>query len=175
MQVQQILLTLLLGEKNGESKKTPSIQALQELAIEFSQKIAEWDEESPLDDLEAYFPQEFRLKAQQVADEMAKLDETQENELRNGLIDDQLQWELLQYDDSVLSIMLGQSLPENVADEHFNVLVRRYPEWALALAEEMGEEEGCSCCNHEGQDHEECHGHHHGEEGCCGHCHHDHE
>lgn len=170
MQQKQILMTLLVGEASQEGKTNQAIDDLKALAQEFAQKIAEWDETSPLTELENYYPEAFAAKAKAVQQSFDEADETEEAALIAGLVDDSLQWELLQYDDSVLALMLGEALPEDVADEHFNVLVRRHPDWALALAEEMGEEEECACCS---GDHE--HHHHDHEHECCGHCHHDHD
>lgn len=169
MQQKQILLTLLVGDKQEEGKTNEAIQALHHLAQEFATKIAEWDEESPLTELENYYPAAFMDAAKAVQDSFDHVDEATEQALMSGLIDEALQWELLQYDDSVLSLMFGEALPEDVADEHFNTLVRRHPDWALALAEEMGEDdEPCACCQHDGHHHD-----HH--DACEGHCHHHHE
>ena len=162
MQTKDILLTLLVGESNQKEATLKSIEWLQQLANDFADEIALWNEEDPLDEIEAKYRPAFQEKAEDVLKELEGLDETQEKEGMLTLANDALQWKLLQYDDSVLSILLGGTLPENIADERFNILVRRYPEWALALAESMEEEEcQCGCC----------HDDHHGEHHC--HCHHE--
>lgn len=164
MQKENILLTLLVGEKEEEAacSSCSTVEQLKELAHEFAAEIDQWDEESPLDAVEEKYTPQFQNLAQTLSEQFDTMNEQEEMMTLNALIDEKLQWELLQYDDSVLSILLGTTLPEGVADERFNLLVRRYPEWALALAESMEEEE-CQCGCHSHDDHDHC---------CQGHCHH---
>ena len=174
MDTTKILEYMVLGASNHQEMVnedvSKSYQSLYHLANVFFDGIVSGligiDEHHTYDDIALEWMPRFKKAGDQVRDVLAQVDD--EENVMAAMVDDALQWKLLQMDASLLHIVCaGYDVDQDEADDRFNVLAYEHPDWAERLAHAM--EGGCSC---HGDCHDDCSNDHccHGESDHHGHC-----
>lgn len=177
MNTTDVLEWMIIGEKSDQSQPenkelAAAYQNLYDLAWTFFNGIVSGeigiDQQHTYDEIALEWMPQFKQAGDKVRDLLNEV-ENPKDEMAS-FVDEDLQWHLLQMDESLSRIVCaGYDINQEDADEYFNHLAAKHPDWAQQLAQELEEEH--HCCGHDHSDHHEghcCGGHGHGDGKCCG-------